>query len=239
MALLVLIFITGPVYSSDQLRDTVNTSRGPLVITPVQHASLMFEFDGKVIHVDPVLRMGDYDAMPKADLILITHEHGDHFDLSAIEKIRKANTRLVVNKKCMESTEDLQARVMQNGDRITELGIPIEAVPAYNILHQRENGQAYHPRGQGNGYILEMGGKRVYVAGDTENIPEMKRLENIAVAFLPMNLPYTMTPEMVADAARAFRPKILYPYHYGRTDVTRLTELLKDQPGIEVRIRDM
>jgi len=128
---------------------------------------------------------------------------------------------------------------MKNGDSREVNGIRIDAVPAYNIVHKRSDGQPYHPEGQGNGYILTMGSKRIYVAGDTENTPEMKALKNIDVAFLPMNLPYTMSPEMVADAAKTFRPKILYPYHYGQTDPKELVALLKDEKGIEVRIRKL
>ena len=118
-------------------------------------------------------------------------------------------------------------------------GFKIEAHPAYNLVHMRDSGQPFHPKGEGNSYVITFGDKRVYIGGDTENTPEMKALKDIDVAFLPMNLPYTMTPEMVADAARAFKPKILYPYHTGNTDVSKLTELLKDHPEIEVRIRDM
>ena len=128
---------------------------------------------------------------------------------------------------------------MKNGDKQTVEGISVEAVPAYNLVHKRENGQPFHPQGQGNGYILTFGDKRVYIAGDTENIPEMKSLRNIDCAFLPMNIPYTMTPEMVADGAKAFRPRILYPYHYGDTDVSKLESLLSAEKGIAVRIRKM
>jgi L-ascorbate metabolism protein UlaG (beta-lactamase superfamily) len=128
---------------------------------------------------------------------------------------------------------------MKNGEMKTEDGLQIEAVPAYNLVHLRPGGEPFHPKGDGNGYIITFGGKRVYVAGDTENTPEMKALKNIDIAFLPMNLPYTMKPEMVGDAARAFKPKILYPYHYGSTDTGRLVDLLKDSPEIEVRIRKL
>jgi L-ascorbate metabolism protein UlaG (beta-lactamase superfamily) len=128
---------------------------------------------------------------------------------------------------------------MNNGDVKTVEGLKIEAVPAYNIVHKRDTGQPFHPKGIGNGYIITFGGKRVYVAGDTENTPEMKSLKNIDIAFLPMNIPYTMTPEMVADAAKAFKPKILYPYHFGETDTSKLVSLLKETPEIEVRIRKM
>jgi L-ascorbate metabolism protein UlaG (beta-lactamase superfamily) len=129
--------------------------------------------------------------------------------------------------------------VMNNGDTKSIEGLKIEAVPAYNIIHKRDTGQPFHPKGIGNGYIITFGDKRVYVAGDTENIPEMKELKGIDIAFLPMNLPYTMTPEMVADAAKAFKPRILYPYHYGDTDTSKLLDLLKSTKEIEVRIRKM
>ena len=128
---------------------------------------------------------------------------------------------------------------MKNGEVKTVKGLKIEAVPAYNIISKRDGGEPYHPKGNGNGYVITFGGKRVYVAGDTENTPEMKALKDIDIAFLPMNLPYTMSPEMAAEAARAFRPKVLYPYHYGNTDVKQLAELLKGEQGIEVRIREM
>ncbi len=128
---------------------------------------------------------------------------------------------------------------MKNGDVETVGGLLIEATPAYNLVHMRSEGVPYHPRGIGNGYVITFGDKRVYVAGDTENIPEMKNLKNIDYAFLPMNLPYTMTPEMVADAAKAIKPQVLYPYHYGDTDTAQLVKLMKDTPDVEVRVRNM
>jgi L-ascorbate metabolism protein UlaG (beta-lactamase superfamily) len=135
--------------------------------------------------------------------------------------------------------EGVAGIVMKNGDVDTVSGLRIEAVPAYNIVHKRPDGAPFHPKGIGNGYVLTFGKTRVYVAGDTENIPEMKSLKNIDIAFLPMNLPYTMTPEMVADAAKGFMPKILYPYHFGDTDTSRIVALLKGTPSIDVRIRKM
>ena len=187
--------------------------------------------------MDPVSREADYSKMPKADLILITHEHGDHFDPKALSLLRKEQTKLVLTKLCAEKVTG--GMVMKNGDVLTVQGLKIEAVPAYNIVHKRPDGQPYHPKGSGNGYVVTFGKTRVYVAGDTEDIPEMKKLKRIDIAFLPMNLPYTMTPEMVADAAKAFEPKILYPYHYGQTDPNVLVELLKDSKKTEVRIRKM
>jgi L-ascorbate metabolism protein UlaG (beta-lactamase superfamily) len=217
-------------------RDIIPTSAGDVEITFIGHGTLMFQFDEKVIHVDPVTRKADYTKMPKADLILVTHEHGDHFDMAALNLLLTGDTSLVLTDTCVAGITG--GIVMKNGDTRTVQGLKIEAVPAYNIVHMRSNGTPYHPKGVGNGYILTFGDTRVYIAGDTENIPEMKQLAAIDVAFLPMNLPYTMTPEMVDDAARALKPKILYPYHYGNTDTSKIVDLLKDTE-IEVRIRNM
>lgn len=217
--------------------DVIRTSEGDLRITFIGHGTLMFTFGGEVIHIDPVSREADYSTLPKADLILVTHEHGDHLDPGAIKALRKAGTEIVFTQACSERIAG--GIVMNNDDVRTVGGLKIEAVPAYNIVHKRSAGKPFHPKGQGNGYIITFGDKRVYVAGDTENTPEMKKLKDVDVAFLPMNLPYTMTPEMVADAAKAFRPKVLYPYHYGQTDPVKLVELLKYSKGIEVRIRKM
>ena len=217
--------------------DIIKTNMGDLKITFIGHGTLRFDFDGKVIHVDPVSREANYDEQPKADLILITHEHGDHLDPEVLEKIKKKDTQIIVAACCADRVEG--AIVMKNGDSKTIGGLKIEAVPAYNIVHKRDNGDPFHPKGSGNGYVVTFGNKQVYIAGDTENTPEMKALKNIDIAFLPMNLPYTMTPEMVADAAKAFKPKILYPYHYGQTDPQKLVDLLKDDKSIEIRIRQM
>jgi L-ascorbate metabolism protein UlaG (beta-lactamase superfamily) len=197
----------------------------------------MFAFGGKVIHVDPYSKLADYARLPKADIVLVTHEHRDHLDPAALEKVRTGKTKLVLTEAGAGQVSG--GMVMKNGDVRTIDGLKIEAVPAYNIIGKRENGQPYHPRGNGNGYVITFGDKRVYVAGDTENIPEMKDLKDIDIAFLPMNLPYTMTPEMAADAAKMVRTKVLYPYHTGDTDVSKLVALLKEQKGIEVRIRPM
>ena len=216
-------------------KDTLKTSKGDLVMTLVGHGTLMFDFDNMVIHVDPVSMVADYSKLPKADLVLITHHHGDHLDPKALDLVKKEKTVIVASQKCTEKIDS--CIVMKNGDTKTAAGLKIEAVPAYNIVHKRKSGDPFHVKGEGNGYIVTFGDKRVYIAGDTENTPEMKALKNIDVAFLPMNLPYTMTPEMVADAAKAFRPAVLYPYHYGSTDTGKLVELLKNEKDIDVRIR--
>ena len=218
-------------------QDVIKTGTGELKITFIGHGTLMFTFGGKVIHVDPVGQYADYGKLPKADLMLITHEHGDHLDPKVIAMLRQPGTEIVLTQAAAGQVPG--GLVMANGEVKTVAGLTIEAVPAYNLVHQRESGEPFHPKGRGNGYVITFGGKRVYVAGDTENTPEMKALKNIDIAFLPMNLPYTMTPEMVADAARAFKPKVLYPYHFGKTDTARLVALLKDHPEIEVRLRPM
>ena len=215
--------------------DLLRTSSGTLELTFIGHGTLMFQHGGKTIHVDPVASMADYATLPKADLILVTHDHGDHFDPKAIALLRKPTTQIVLSAKCGAKLPG--SLVMTNGEQKTVQGISIEAIPAYNRVHMRAPGSPFHPKGEGNGYILTFGTTRVLVAGDTENIPEFKTLKGIDVAFLPMNLPYTMTPEMAADAARALMPKILYPYHYGKADPTKLVELLQDRPEIDVQVR--
>lgn len=217
--------------------DLIKSSGEDLKITFLGHGTLMFTFGSTVIHVDPVSDMADYTSLPKADIILVTHEHFDHFEPKTIEMLRKDGTAVIGNEPCAQQIND--CIIMKNGDVKTVQGLKIEAVPAYNLVHMRSPGNPFHPQGVGNGYVITFHDKKVYIAGDTENISEMKELKGIEVAFLPMNLPYTMTPEMVADAARACKPKILYPYHFGDTDTSRLIDLLKDNKEIEVRIRDM
>ncbi|MBI3986247.1 MAG: MBL fold metallo-hydrolase [Lentisphaerae bacterium] len=218
-------------------KDVLKTSAGDLEITFVGHGSLLLAFGGKTLHVDPYSRLTDYTKLPKAELVLITHDHPDHLDAAALRIVQTSNTVVVLPPICAERVTG--GTVMTNGEVRTMLGIKVEAVPAYNLVHKRDSGRVFHPKGEGNGYVLTFGDKRIYVAGDTENTPEMKLLQQIDCAFLPMNLPYTMTPEMVADAARVFKPKILYPYHFGDTDPAKLKELLAGTPDVEVRIRRM
>ena len=218
-------------------QDAFETAAGPLKITFIGHGTLMLDCAGTIVHVDPVRREGDYTAMPKADLILVTHEHGDHLDPDAVAAIRTPRTVIIANAAAAQKLSG--AIVMRNGEERTAAGLKIEAVPAYNVVHMRSPGMPFHPKGAGNGYVVAFGDKRIYIAGDTENTPEMAALKEIDIAFLPMNLPYTMTPEMAADAARALKPEVLYPYHFGDTDTAKLVELLRDTPGVEVRVRKM
>lgn len=237
--LILLVALTSNAQTANSViafeKDTFNTSKGNLVITFIGHATLMIEAGKQVIHIDPVSQQADYSILPKGDIILITHEHGDHLDKKALSLITKPQTKTVVSQSCKGLID--KAQVMLNGEEIITGDVKVEAVPAYNIVNKR-NGIAYHPKGNGNGYVITYGGKRIYIGGDTENIPEMADLKKIDIAFLPMNLPYTMTPQMVADGAKSFMPGILYPYHFGDTDPRLLVGLLNDTP-IKVRIRKM
>lgn len=223
--------VAGQNYTSD----VFITSKGDLKISLPGHATVFFEFDGKTIWVDPTVPYVLVpDNPPKADAILICHEHGDHLDLEGIDTVRTPKTEIVYTAECAEKLPG--GKVMANGDKATVLDIPIEAVPAYNLVGMRGPGVPFHPKGVGNGYILTFGDLRVYVAGDTENVPEVKALKNIDVAILPMLSPYTMSEEMLADAAKAIRPKVLYVYHTRTEDYTKLKSLLKDT-GIDLRVR--
>jgi L-ascorbate metabolism protein UlaG (beta-lactamase superfamily) len=232
-----IVAMTPSIFSqSVPASDKISTSAGVVEMYFIGHGSLMFRVNEFVIHIDPVRSSGSYASLPKADLILVTHEHSDHLDADLIRDLRKDGTIMFCNAK--SSAQIPWARVMKPGDSNQISGITVDAVYAYNIQNVRAPGQPFHPKGIGNGYVLIIGDEKFYVAGDTENIPEMKELKNIDIAFLPMNLPYTMTPEMVADAANSFKPKILYPYHFGDTDTSQIVKLLKDS-GIEVRIRNL
>ncbi len=235
--ILILIFAVFTTAASNTKYETAkfDTKEGKIEITFIGHASLMLKFKGKVIHVDPFSRMADYSNFPKADIVLITHHHRDHLDPAALKLILKKETKIIAPKRCAPELKN--PIVMNNGNKKSILGIDIDAVPAYNIVNKRKSGEAYHVKGVGNGYVISLSEKKIYIAGDTENVPEMKNLKNIDVAFLPMNLPYTMTPEMTARAALSFMPKILYPYHYGKTDRNILVKLLKGKK-IDVRLAE-
>ena len=240
IALLITMLVAAGMPAKGQIQsDVLKTDQGELELFFIGHGTLMFQFKDLVIHIDPVSREADYSKLPDADLILVTHQHGDHLDATAIHQLMKKGTQVVMTKTCLEQMEDMEASVMANGENTNILGIGIEALPAYNIQHLRSNGNPFHPKGEGNAYLLSFGKTRVLVGGDTENVPELKALKDIQLAFLPMNLPYTMTPDMVADLAVSMQTEILYPYHFGKTDPNELVELLKEEKGIEVRIRDL
>jgi len=219
--------------------DVFQTKSGKKVfLYSIKHACLRLVVDGLEIEIDPVSKLGaretDYTTFPKADFILVTHEHGDHLDPGAIQDLWGEKTVLVTNQRCADQLG--KGQVMKNGDKTAlKKWLQIEAVPAYNTTPGREK---FHPKGRDNGYVLTIDGLRLYIAGDTEDIPEMKKLGHIDVALLPCNQPYTMTTDQLVKAARMVKPRILIPYHYGKTDLSGVPEQLKGD-GIDVRIRQL
>lgn len=217
--------------------DMLKTRSGKTVtFHALTHASIRIQYDGKEIEIDPVTKLGnktiDYAAMPKADYLFVTHEHGDHFSQDAIKILTDEKTRFITNQRCAEMYGS--GEVMKNGDKLQLADdFTVEAVPAYNYSEGRTQ---FHPKGRDNGYILTVDGLRIYIAGDTEDIPELSAVKDIDIAFLPCNQPYTMTPGQLVRAAGIIKPKVLFPYHYGQTDLNSIPSLLRND-GIDVRIR--
>lgn len=226
-----------PVTTSNHEMDVFLTKSGKAIkFYALVHASIRIVFDGKEIQIDPVKKLGNrtinFASMPKANFLFVTHEHGDHFDKGAIAELSNDQTCLIMNHRCAELYG--QGTAMANGEQKTLAeGITVEAVPAYNTTEGRTQ---FHPKGRDNGYVLTIDGLRIYIAGDTEDIPEMSLIKDIDIAFLPCNQPYTMTTEQLVSAARRIKPRVLFPYHYGQTNVSGLPEMLKAD-GIDVRIR--
>lgn len=217
--------------------DTFKTKGGKeVVITAIKHASLRIQYDGLEIQVDPVAKYApetDYLKFPKADVILVTHEHFDHFDRDTIATLRKDSTEIVANP-AVQKMLGFGTALANGESRVLAKGIKLDAVPAYNTTPGHTQ---FHPKGRDNGYVLTIDGLRIYIAGDTEDIPEMSALKDIDVAFLPCNQPYTMTPEQVAKAARTIKPKVLFPYHYSQTPIKQVSDLLTGS-RIDFRIRN-
>lgn len=213
---------------------TFETSAGAVKITPLFHASTLIEAGGKVIYVDPA-KPAKLSGLPKADLILITHTHPDHTDPGSIAEISKSGTEIIASASVVATVKT--AKPIANGESQMWQGWTIEAVPAYNLTRGPAPGKLFHDKGTGNGYVLTYGGKRFYFSGDTENVPEMRALKNIDVAFVCMNLPYTMPPEEASDAVKAFHPKVVIPYHYRGSDLSVFKKRLEGT-GIEVRLLD-
>ncbi len=213
---------------------TFDTSAGPVKITPVYHAALEIEAGGKVIIIDPA-KPAVFTGLPSADLILITDIHGDHMDADVIKAVSKAGTEIIAPPAVVKTITT--ASPLANGEKKTWGAWTIEAIPMYNVERKNPKGEPFHEKGRGNGYVLTYGGKRFYFSGDTENIPEMRALKNIDVAFVCMNLPFTMTPDEAADAVKAFHPKVVIPYHYNGQDTTVFQKDLAGT-GIEVRLID-
>jgi L-ascorbate metabolism protein UlaG (beta-lactamase superfamily) len=216
--------------------DRIPTDMGDLVVHEVEHATFVMSWNGHTIYVDPV---GDgLGGLPAPDLILVTDVHGDHLDAGTLQSVAQDDTTIIAPAAVAEELPaDLQARttILGNGEQETLMGITVEGIPMYNLTEER---LGYHSKGRGNGYVVTLGGKRIYISGDTEDIPEMRALEDIDAAFICFNLPYTMTEEQAASAVREFAPSIVYPYHYRGSDVQKFASLVGSDSGVEVRILD-
>ena len=210
------------------------TSAGPVKITPLYHASTLIEAGGKVIYLDPA-KPANFAGQPKADLVLITDIHGDHMDPASLATVSKPGTEILAAPAVLSTVTT--AKPIANGESKKWQDWTIEAIPAYNLTRGPAPGKLFHDKGRGNGYVLTYGGVRFYFSGDTEGIPEMRALKNIDVAFVCMNLPYTMPPEEAADAVKAFHPKVVIPYHYRGSDLAIFQKKLEGT-GIEVRLID-
>jgi len=234
-AFLVPLVIAGS--SSDH---TLATSQGPVTIHPTEHATFVMQWNDKTIAVDPIGGAAPFEAFGKSDLILITHIHGDHLSVETVNALAEPSTMIVgpasVSEKFPEAERD-RITVVANGESVKWGESVIEAIPMYNLTPDR---QAFHPKGRGNGYVVTLGGTRIYIAGDTEDIPEMRTLEGIDAAFVCMNLPYTMDVTAAADAVLEFKPKVVFPYHYrgkgGMSDLDEFRSLVAKDPNIEVRV---
>jgi L-ascorbate metabolism protein UlaG (beta-lactamase superfamily) len=236
------LFTSAPAVAQTAQDDQIATNNGNLTIHPVHHAGIVLTWNGKRIVADPTSfppgpssGAADFRGGNAPDLILITHEHGDHFSVPTLNELAGPNTVIVVPQSVygmMPAALQAKTKVMKNGDKATYAGVPIEAVVEYNTTPER---QMYHPKGRDNGYVLTLGGKRVYLAGDTEEAPELKNLPNIDVAFIPMNLPYTQTVEAAAQWVKDFKPKIVYPYHFMGSDVNKFKMLVGDASDVRLR----
>ena len=228
-----ILFLASFSYADNQTQ-VFSTSSGPVRITPLNHASTLIEAGGKVIYLDPAKPV-DFDGKPKADLILITDIHGDHMDPDSIKAITKNGTEILAPPSVVQTVT--VGKAIANGETRTWQDWTVEAVPAFNLKRGPAPGKLFHDKGRGNGYVLTYGGKRFYFSGDTEGVPEMRALQNIDVAFVCMNLPYTMPPDEAAEAVKAFHPKIVIPYHYRGSDLKIFQKDLEGS-GIEVRLLD-
>ena len=222
--------------------DQIPTSNGNLTIHPVHHAGVVLTWSGKRIVADPTTfppgpnsGAADFRGAAPPDLILITHEHGDHFSVPTLTELAGPNTIIVAPQSVygmLPAALQAKTKVMKNGDKGNYAGVPIEAVVEYNTTPAR---QMYHPKGRDNGYVLSLGGKRIYLAGDTEEAPELKNLPDIDVAFIPMNLPYTMTVDAAAQWVKDFKPKVVYPYHFMGSDVDKFKTLVGSASDVRLR----
>jgi L-ascorbate metabolism protein UlaG (beta-lactamase superfamily) len=228
--------------TSNRQADVIRTSQGDVRLTPLYHGSVMLEWGGKVIHVDP-WSQGDYTGIPQADLFVVTHTHRDHLDPTMIDKLKKPETIIVGPPAVIDTLNCApacgQAVTVTDAEKKTVMGVTFEGVPMYNIVQGSAPGMPFHHKGVGSGYILTFGDTRIYFSGDTECTEEIRALKNISVAFLAMNPPRTASTIEAAECAKAFKPKIVYPYHYRGSKTEEFADALKNTPGVEVRLRKL
>lgn len=240
---LMMLFVIGIAVAQRPSADKIETSKGPLTVQPLNHATLALTWQGKTIYVDPFGGAETFEGIAAPDLILITDIHGDHFNPETLEAINASQAILVVPQAVADKlADDLRSKavILDNGKTTSQLNITIAAVPMYNLP---ESSDSRHTKGRGNGYVLTFGDKKVYISGDTSGIPEMRNLKGIDVAFVCMNLPYTMDINEAAESVLAFKPKIVYPYHYrgqnGLSDTEAFKNMVNEKnDNIEVRLRD-
>ena len=245
-AVLVVLFLSVPILiqanTSNRQADAIQTSKGEVRITPLYHGSVMLGWGGKVIHVDP-WSQGDYTGIPQADMLVITHTHRDHLDPAMVDKLKKPETIIVGPPAVIDTLNCAPAcgvaETVSDSEKKTVMGILFEGVPMYNIVQGSAPGMPFHHKGIGSGYIMTFGDTRIYFSGDTECTAEMKALKNIDVAFLAMNPPRTESTIEAAECTKAFKPKIVYPYHYRGSKIEEFGDALKNTPGVEVRLRKL
>ena len=236
LAAALVLFPSLPLLADPPAPDKIPADKGDILIQPLNHATFILEWNGKRIFVDPVGGAQRFQGTP--DLILVTDIHGDHMHADTLKGIAKENTKIVAPEAvASQLPAELKSKILviANGEKKEIQGTTVEAVPMYNLTPDRLK---FHSKGRGNGYVLTLGGKRIYISGDTEDVPEMRALKNIDVAFVCMNLPYTMTVDQAASAVKEFKPKIVYPYHYRGSDTDKFKASVGSDTGVEVRLRD-
>lgn len=234
---LITLLLTVNISNAQLWTEKIKTDNGDLSISMISWATLELEYDGKIIYVDPADKGGDYSALPKADLIFITHTHFDHLNIGIIRQLLKKDTKLIITEEInyviKDAIKNNKLIVIQNNQNFEVDGIKFSTVPAYNLGGEK----IYHLKGKNNGYVFHFANLNVLIAGDTENIPELKLLKDISIAFLPLNRPYTMDENMFVDLVKSMKPKIVYPYHYDATMVEKVKELLADFKESELRVK--
>jgi L-ascorbate metabolism protein UlaG (beta-lactamase superfamily) len=222
------------VETAPRATDTIRTAKGDLTVTPLKHASLVFGFAGHTIYVDPAMD-APIERLPRADYVFISHTHPDHMDPAMLDKLRKPSTVVVAPQAVADKIAGVT--VLPNGARKSFGDFEVEGIAMYNLVRGPAAGKLFHDKGQGDGFVFTFGDTRVYVSGDTECTPEMKALANIDVAFVCMNLPYTMPPKEAAECVNAFKPRVVYPYHYRGSNLDEFKSAVT-APGVEVRVRN-